>query len=177
MAYKNTTSLSGALTLGIINGLLSGAFSSVAHQIHTNYLDRRILEAGGLDHGVSNISDWYIAPAILIGCAIALFTLASFIVHKYLAVRFKSVILLWVSIGIVAVIVGALSLITIDWLNHVSMGIAFDYKKYVSAMMIRRLSIILVGVIALNYLYGYVIYTSLGQYSNTTQKPLSSLFK
>jgi hypothetical protein len=151
-----------ASTLGAINGLLLGSMAELSRQVYNGQRElERLAANGGSIIDVSDpIKDM---PIVVLVSSVVFFTIASLLVHRYLANRLKTPILIWQIVGVVAVIGACLMTLVIALIDapvtHQTFWdiISPAYKGW----------LFILGIVAVfNLIYGTIIQISLKHYLN-----------
>jgi hypothetical protein len=153
-----------ACILGAVNGLLAGAVAYTALWLEMDYENQRIAEAelsGGPAMHLTLSIRWWGLPFF----GLIAFTIASFLVHRYLASRVKSVVLLWQYVGAVAVVCGMLVMLITTWIGYHNGVTPSVYESFFSLSAVRTFLMAFAFVAVINLLYGAFIQMVVTLYS------------
>jgi len=160
MNLNNLVSLRRAFILGLVNGLLSGGVAYILLWLSVEYENSRPSESGLNIHVSVGIKWW--GPSFI---GVVAVSIASVLMHKFLASRVKSVLLLWQCIAVTSVLCGYVFLIILEIVNDRLGGYPpFELGRWISASAGRAVLTTLAFVAPFNFLYGAFIKLALAQY-------------
>jgi hypothetical protein len=169
MGHKITTSLGHAFILGLVNGLLAGRVAYSLLWLSVEYENSRPSESG-LNFNITVGIKWW--GLSLIGGVAA--SIASVLIHKLMADRVKSVLLLWQCVAVTSVLCGYVFLIILEIMNdRLGEYPPFELSRWISASAGGAVLTALAFVAAFNLLYGAFIKLALAQYSRKRSFELS----
>lgn len=159
MNLNNLMSLGRAFILGLVNGLLAGGIAYALLWLSVEY-ENSIPTENAIHVSVG--IKWWGLPFIG-GVAVSI---ASVLVHKLIASRTKSVLLLWQYIAGISVLCGYILLIILDMASDRLGGYpSFELRRWVSVSGGGVALTALVFVATFNLFYGAFIRSVLMQYS------------
>ena len=153
MDLDSTPNLWRAALLGVINGLLAGWCASAALWLD---LEARRREAQKLTDIVFEFAD-PLPLSVLLALGGVAFTVASLAVHRALARRVRSVLLLWQCVGLAAVACGILAVLLVISVENIWSEYPTSYGEFVSSSALRLYLAAFALVAALNLLFGSFI--------------------
>jgi drug/metabolite transporter (DMT)-like permease len=159
-----------ACALGAINGLLIGVATYAVLWLSVEHKNQLLFEEQLSGSSVMHISvgiKWYVLPII----SMVTFTVASLLVHRYLAHRVKSIVLLWEYVGGVSLLFGTLAMLTIILIDQFFGAAPIDFKDLISMELLLNCFAIFVLVSSVNLIYGIFIKTAVKQYSQNKPQP------
>jgi hypothetical protein len=149
-----------ACLLGILNGLLYGLVSRAVLWVYAEYdLHRRISESEPFGLPVVQVTYFQTKFPILLIWYVVLFTLASYLAHRYLSL-IKRPLLLWLCVGISAIAVWNLLGLGIAWLDWWQTGHAHTWRLTTSANSTEHGLISLAVVVSVNLVFGVIVQLS-----------------
>jgi hypothetical protein len=161
MNLNYPVSLGRAFMLGLVNGLVGGGVAYTLLWLSVEYENSRPSKSG-LNIHVSVGIKWWV-PSFIGGVAVSI---ASVLIHRFLASRVKSVLLLWQYVAVTSVLCGYVFLIILEIANDRLGGYPpFELDRWISASAGRAVLTTLAFVAPFNLLYGAFIKLMLARYS------------
>lgn len=168
MNLNNPVSTGRAFILGLVNGLLAGGLAYTLLWLSVEYENSRPTESGLNIHVSVGIKWW--GPSLIGGVAVSI---ASALMHKFLARRVRSVLLLWQCIAVTSVLCGYVFLIILEIANERFGGYPpFELRRWISVGAGGAVLTVLAFAAAFNLFYGAFIKLVLAQYSGKRSSEL-----
>lgn len=162
MSVKGTSTLWRACVLGAANGLFAGSVAQTVLWLHEEYQRSHRPTFSDMVIDYADPLPWWVLPAL----GFVAFIPASVLVHRYMARRVRSVMLLWQYVGLVGVFCGVLVTLIFTVIDNAhGADPPWDYREFISLSYLWIYLMALAFAAVINLLYGAFIQSAVTHYT------------